>query len=640
MVLIMSTKRSRKRKKPEKPVEPAEAPAPEVPAPEVPVQETPVTETPPQEPPTPAEPTPVEEALTVPEAVQETREEFSPASAEKPWYKFWPEGVPKSIDYPNVPLSDLLKMAVEKYPDNTAIVYFGKPMTYRELDVAVDKFATALADIGVKKGDKVALFLANMPQFVIAYYGAIKIGAIETAISPLYKDREVEHQLVDSETETIVVLDALYPIVERVMDKTKLKRVIVAGLGEYMPPIKAKLGKLLGKIPSHKVERKPNVYFFQELLHKYPANPPKVKIDPKEDLVALQYTGGTTGTSKGAMLTHLNLVSNAVACAAWLRGTTGGETFLTVLPLFHIYGMTTGMNAPIYLAGKIVMLPKFDIETTLKSIAKHRVTVFCGAPTMYAMLLDHPEMKKYDCTSVRFCISGSAPLPPEVQKKFMQATGGVLVEGYGLTESSPVTHCNPLDRSMKTVNVGSVGLPWPDTEAKIVDIETGTKDLPIGETGELMVKGPQVMKGYWKMPDETAAVLKEGGWLLTGDIGRMDPDGYFYITDRKKDLIKYKGYSVYPRDIEDVIYEHPAVKLCAVVGKPDPVASEIPKAFIVLKDGATATENEIKKFVNDKVAPYKAIREVEFRKELPMTLVGKVLRRVLQEEERAKTQKA
>jgi long-chain acyl-CoA synthetase len=335
----------------------------------------------------------------------------------------------------------------------------------------------------------------------------------------------------------------------------------------------------------------------------------------------------------------MNLVSNAVACAAWLRGTTGEETFLTVLPLFHIYGMTTGMNAPIYLAGKMVMLPKFDVESTLKAIEKYKITVFCGAPTMYSVLLAHPNMKQYNLSSMRFCISGSAPLPPEVQKKWMEVTNGVLVEGYGLTESSPVTHCNPLDRSLKTVKVGSIGLPWPDTEAKIMDIETGNTELGTGETGELVVKGPQVMKGYWKISQESADVLRDG-WLYTGDIGKMDEDGYFFITDRKKDLIKYKGYSVYPREIEDVLYEHPAVKLCAVVGKPDQVASEIPKAFVVLKDGATATEEEIKKFVNEKVAPYKAIRELEFRKELPMTLVGKVLRRVLQEEERQKTAKA
>ena len=568
---------------------------------------------------------------------KETGQRFE--QLEKPWYKFWPEGVPKHIDYPEIPLSDILKNTAESNPNHVAIVYFDKEMNYRELNLACDKFATALADLGVKKGDKVALFLPNIPQFVISYYGAIKIGAIETAISPLYKEREVEHQLSDSEAATIVVLDLLYPILEKVLDKTGVKRVIVTSLKEYMPPAKAFLGSLLKKIPSHKVERKPNVYFFQELLSKYGANPPKVDINPKRDLVALQYTGGTTGISKGAMLTHMNLVSNAVACDAWLRGTKGGETFLTVLPLFHIYGMTTGMNAPIFLAGKMVMLPRFDAVSTFQAIQKHRVTVFCGAPTMYAMLLAHPDLKKYDLKSVRFCISGSAPLPPEVQKKWMEVAGGVLVEGYGLTESSPVTHCNPLDKSMKTVQVGSIGLPWPDTDAKIMDIETGEKELGPNEDGELVVKGPQVMKGYWKMAEESASVLRNG-WLYTGDIAKMDVNGYFYITDRKKDLIKYKGYSVYPREIEDVIYEHPAVKLCAVVGKPDPVAIEIPKAFVVLKEGKTATEEEIKQFVNSKVAPYKAVREVEFRTELPMTLVGKVLRRVLQEEERRKLAKA
>lgn len=556
---------------------------------------------------------------------------------EKPWYKFWPEGVPKHIDYPEVPLFELLRKTAEKYPDKTAIVYFDRKITYNELNVASDKFTTALVDMGVKKGDKVAIFLPNVPQFVMAYYGVIKTGAIATAISPLYKEREVEHQLSDSEAETIVTLDLLYPLVEKVWEKTKLKRVIVTGLKDYMPKAKAFLGSLLKKIPSRKVESKPNVYFFRELLDKYPANPPEVEINPKEDLVALQYTGGTTGTAKGAMLTHMNLVSNAVMCAAWLQGSEGNETFLAVLPLFHIYGMTTGMNAPIYLAGRVILLPRFDIVATLKSIEKYKVTVFCGAPTMYAMLLAHPDMGKYDCTSVRFCISGSAPLPPEVQKKFMEMTGGVLVEGYGLTESSPVTHCNPLDPAMKTVKVGSIGIPWPDTDAKIVDIETGKKELKPGETGEVVVKGPQVMKGYWKMPEETADVLRDG-WLYTGDIGKMDTDGYFYITDRKKDLIKYKGYSVYPRELEDVLYEHPAVKLCGVVGKPDPVAGEIPKAFVVLKDGTSATEKEIMDFVNERVAPFKAIREVEFRTELPMTMVGKVLRRVLQEEERQKAE--
>ena len=563
------------------------------------------------------------------------------APTEKPWFKFWPEGVPRHIDYPEVPLFELLRKTAMEYPDHTSIVYFDKAMTYRELDRLSDKFANALVSLSVKKGDKVALFLPNIPQFIISYYGTIKMGGIVTAVSPLYKEREIEHQLNDSEAETIVVWDALYPVLEKVLSKTKVKNIIVTSLKEYMPSTIAFLGSLLGKIPSHKVERASNIHFYQELLNKYEANPPEVSINPREDLVALQYTGGTTGLAKGAMLTHMNLVSNAVACAEWLRGTKGVETFLTVLPLFHIYGMTTGMNAPIYLAGKMVTLPGskrgFDAKSTFEAIQKHHATVFCGAPTMYSYLLNNPDCAKYNLKSVRFCISGSAPLPPEIQKNWMKATGGVLVEGYGLTESSPVTHCNPLDKSLKTVKIGSIGLPWPDTDAKIMDMETGNTELSPGETGELAVKGPQVMKGYWKTPEDSRDVLRDG-WLYTGDIGKMDEDGYFYITDRKKDLIKYKGYSVYPREIEDVIYEHPAVKLCAVVGKPDPVASEIPKAFIVLKEGKTATPEEIKEFVNSKVAPYKAIREVEFRTELPMTLVGKVLRRVLQEEEKKKVQ--
>jgi long-chain acyl-CoA synthetase len=284
----------------------------------------------------------------------------------------------------------------------------------------------------------------------------------------------------------------------------------------------------------------------------------------------------------------------------------------------------------------MVMLPRFDPLTALESIQRHRVTVFCGVPTMYAVLLANPELGKFNLASIRVCISGASPLPPQVQKKFMDTTGGFLAEGYGLTEASPVTHCNPVDRTMKTVKVGSIGLPLPDTDARIFDIETGEKALKLGETGELAVKGPQVMKGCWKKPEETANVLRDG-WLYTGDIGKMDENGYFYITDRKKDLIKYKDYSVYPREIEDVLYEHPAVRLCAVVGKPSPMVGEVPKAFVVLKEGADVAEEEIIAFVSEKVAPYKQIREVEFRKELPVSSAGKVLRRVLQEEEKRKT---
>jgi long-chain acyl-CoA synthetase len=549
------------------------------------------------------------------------------SAEEKPWFRFWPCDLPKDIEYPAVPLSESLKETAKEYPEKTAVVYFEGEITYGELDSLSDQFAAALAKLGVEKGDRVAIFLPNIPQFVIAYFGILKAGAVLTAISPLHREREAEYQLCDSEAKAIIALDSLYPVVEKVWGRTKLKHVIVTTLEEYAAET---------AVSDIKAEQKARVYSFQELLREnVDAKPPKVSFNPREDLAALQYTGGTTGTTKGAMLTHMNLVSNAIMFAAWIKGATAKETFLTALPLFHIYGMTTSMNVPIHLAAKMVMLPRFDPLTALESIQKHEVTVFCGVPTMYAALLANPELSKFDLTSIRVCISGASPLPVQVQKRFMDTTGGFLAEGYGLTEASPVTHCNPTDRTMRTVRLGSIGLPLPDTDAKIFDAETGERTLKPGETGELAVKGPQVMRGYWKKPEETAKVLRDG-WLYTGDIGKMDENGYFYITDRKKDLIKYKDYSVYPREIEDLLYEHPAVKLCAVIGKIDPTVGEVPKAFIALKEGAKATEEEIIKFVKEKVAPYKSIREVEFRTELPISSVGKVLRRVLQEEERRK----
>jgi len=550
----------------------------------------------------------------------------------KPWHKNWPDKVPQLIEYPEIPLHELLTRTVKLYSKNTAIIFYGKKITYNELNILSDKFATALNDMGVKKGDRIALFLPNTPQYIISYYGALKTGAIITAISPLAKEREVMHQLNDSETETIIAMDIFYPIIKNIQKSTILKRIIIAQMKEFLPSTKAFFGSLLGRIPSHKVPKQPGIYFFNNLTEKHPPNPPPVKINPKTDLAALQYTGGTTGTPKGAMLTHYNLVSNAIMCAEWLTARTSQEMFLTVLPLFHIYGMTTSMNAAIHIAGTMVLLPKFHPTDVLKTIEQHKITIFCGVPTMYTVLVAHPQIAKYNLSSIKFCISGAAPLPPEVQKKFMKITGGVLVEGYGLTESSPVTHCNPLDATMKAIKIGSIGIPWPNTEAKIVDIKTGKKTLEPDKTGELIVKGPQVMKGYWNMPEETEAILRDH-WLYTGDIGKMDKEGYFYITDRKKDLIKYKGYSVYPRELEDVLYEHPTVKQCAVIGKPDEEAGEIPKAFVVLKEDAKATKKELIEFVEERIAPYKRIREIEFRKELPTSLVGKVLRRTLREEE-------
>jgi long-chain acyl-CoA synthetase len=540
---------------------------------------------------------------------------------DKPWFKSWPSNVPKSLKYPQVPLFEILRKTAKAYPEKTAIVYADREISYKELDVLSDQFASALAGLGVEKGDRVAIYLPNTPQFIIAYYGAAKAGAVSTAISPMHRERELEHQLSDSQAETIITLDTAFPVVQAVWQKTTLKSAITTSLEDYASKDSAEFS---GN------NEKPNVYLFKRLM-KEDAKPPRVNINPVEELAALQYTGGTTGTAKGAMLTHMNLVANAVAFAAWIKGTMAEEVFLTALPLFHIYGMTTSMNVPVALAAKMVLLPRFEPIKALQAIQRHRATVFCGVPTMYQALLANPELGKYDLTSIRVCISGASPLAPEVQKRFMQVTGGFLAEGYGLTEASPVTHCSPVDPSMRTVRIGSIGLPLPDTDARIVDAETGKKTVPTGETGELAVRGPQVMKGYWHNPIETDTVLR-GGWLLTGDIARMEADGYFYITDRKKDLIKYKDYSVYPREIEDVLYEHPAVKLCAVVGKPDQISGEIPKAYIVLKEGASVPEKDIIEFVNGKVASYKAIREIEFRKELPLSSAGKVLRRTLRDE--------
>jgi long-chain acyl-CoA synthetase len=534
---------------------------------------------------------------------------------DKPWFHSWQVSVPKTLRYPEFPLHEILTKTAREQAKKTAMVYRSEQVSYGLLDELSDRFAASLVSIGIKKGDRVAVFLPNIPQFVIAYYGILKAGVVVTAISPLNKEREVEFQLADSEAEAIVTLDSLYTIVENVWGKTVLKHAVVTSLDDYKPNIVSNS----------------RVHSFQQLTTKN-KSAPNVKINPAEDLAALQYTGGTTGTPKAAMLTHANLVANTLAFATWIRGAVGTETFLAALPLFHIYGMTTSMNVPISLAAEMVLLPRFDTTAALTAIQAHRVTVFCGVPTMYATLLANPDVSKFDLTSIRICISGASPLPPHVQRKFMEVTGGLLAEGYGLTEASPVTHCSPVDKSR--VRVGSIGLPLPNTEAKIVDPETGEKIVPTGETGELVVKGPQVMKGYWRQPEETAMVLR-GGWLFTGDIAHVDAAGYFYITDRKKDLIKYKDYSVYPREIEDVLYEHPAIKLCAVVGKPDPTAGEVPKAFVVLKEGAKATEKKVKQFVNEKVAPYKAIRELEFRKELPVSSAGKVLKRMLKEQSQA-----
>ena len=506
----------------------------------------------------------------------------------------------KGSKYPKVSLQGLLEKATEKNPEKTALIYNNREISYSELNRVSNQFSNFIAGHGIKKGDRVALFMPNIPQFAIAFFGVLKAGAVVTTISPLHREREVAYQLQDSGARIIVATNNLEPIITKIEEHTQLDYVLVTSMDE--------------------------VGFFG-FLKDAPYDKLPMKIDPTKDLAALQYTGGTTGTPKAAMLTHQNLVANALQFAYAIKG-SNKDIFLAALPLFHIYGLTTSMTTPISLGAKIALLPKFEATKACRTIECEKITVFCGVPTMYQHLLAKPDLADYDLRSLRVCISGAAPLPPQVQNQFMRITGGTLAEGYGLTEASPVTHCSPVEKGQ--IRVGSVGLPLRGTEAYIVDQDTGQKILSYGEIGELAVRGPQIMRGYWDRPDETIAILRDG-LFLTGDIAKIDADGYLYIVDRKKDLIKHNGYSVYPRELEEILQEHPAIKQCTVIGIPDFASGEIPKAFVVLKEGTEASVEELKIFVNSKVAVYKGIRQIEFRNELPVSSVGKVLRNQLRQ---------
>lgn len=481
-----------------------------------------------------------------------------------------------------------------------------------------------------------AIYMANCPQFVASYYGALKAGAIVVTFNPLYAAREVEHQLKDSGAETMVVMSRFYPIVKSVRPNTHLKRVVVTNIKEYFPPLVKFLYTLFRERKGgDRVDTSgdPNTYWFQDLIKSAPAKLVPVQVTAS-DTACFLYTGGTTGVPKGAELTHANLMSNAVACRHWLHDIQETkEVVLTTIPLYHSYGMTTCMNLSVYAAGAMLLIPNpRDYDDLMKNINKHHPTLFPGVPTMYVAFNNYPDLAKYDVNSIRACISGAAGLPVEVQTKFQELTGARLVEGYGLSEASPVTHANPVYGDNR---IGTIGLPWPDTEAKIVDLETGKNELGVGEAGELIIRGPQVMKGYWNMPEETAMTLRDG-WLFTGDIATMDEDGYFKIVDRKKDIIIAGGFNIYPREVEEVLYEHPDIREAVVAGIPDPYRGETVKAYCVLKEGASVTEEEMILFCKDKVARYKVPSAVEFRSELPKTIVGKVLRRILVAEEKQK----
>jgi long-chain acyl-CoA synthetase len=507
-------------------------------------------------------------------------------------------------------------------------------MTYRALRDATLRFATALYQLGVRKGDRVAIMLPNCPEFPIAFFGLLRLGAIAVNTNPLYVSRELKSQLNDSGAETIVLLDQFFPRLEEIRKETRVKRVIVTDVaGSIAFPFRQLVHLVQRKHGEYvKVKPQPGVFFWKQLLSRHPPAPPQIEVAPG-DVALFQYTGGTTGIPKAAMLSHHNLVANTLQLKAWfVKAEPGKETVMAAIPFFHVYGMTVCMIFGLYAGADVVMLPRpKPVDGVMKIIQKTKASIFPGVPTLYTAINHHPDVKQYELGSVKLCLSGAAPLPMEVAETFEKITGGRLVEGYGMTECSPVATANPLFGQRK---VGTIGLPMPDTDAKIADLETG-KTLAPGEEGELAIKGPQVMLGYWNRPEETAQTIKDG-WLHTGDVARVDAEGYITIVDRAKDMIAASGLKVLPREVEEVLFLHPKVQEAVVAGIPDPYRGETVKAYIVLKMGQTATPDEIKEFCRRHMASFKVPTAVEFRMELPKTMVGKVLRRVLVEEEKQK----
>ncbi len=567
---------------------------------------------------------------------------------DRPWFKSYDARVPHTLDYPAVTLDHFLDESARKFPYNTATNFVlsylaggrftvGGTLTYRKLNELADRFANALFELGVRKGDRVALMLPNSPHFVIAFFGAMKIGAIVVNNNPTYTPRELKYQLADAGAETIVLLNLFWPRLREIQAETSIRRTIVAHIFDTLGfPSRALVRAKQRREPDWvEVPKAPGIFFFQDLLAQSPPTLPKVERSPA-DTALFQYTGGTTGLPKAAMLTHHNLVANTIQVASWMPDAhPGQEKLMAAIPFFHVYGMTVAMIYAVYMGAELVIVPNpRPIDNVMTVIQKERCTIFPGVPAMYIGIINHPRVREYDLKSVKACISGSAPLPMEVQEAFGRLTGGRLVEGYGLTEAAPVTHCNPINGLRKA---GSIGIPLPDVDAKLIDLETGA-DLPLGsaQEGELLVRGPQVMQGYWNRPAETAETIDSDGWLHTGDICKADADGYFYVVDRKKDMIITSGYKVLPREVEEVLFMHPKVLEAVAAGVPDPYRGETVKAYIVPKDGQQLTADEIIEFCRQHLAPYKVPRQIEFRTELPKTLVGKVLRRALVEEEKQK----
>ncbi|HLR22791.1 MAG TPA: long-chain-fatty-acid--CoA ligase [Pseudogracilibacillus sp.] len=550
---------------------------------------------------------------------------------QKPWLKHYPPEIPASIQYDEKPLHQFLLDSEQNFGDLKAVHFMGKEFSFKQIVSEARKLAHFFQEKGLNKGDRVACMLPNSPQSVITYYGALMAGGVVVQVNPLFTERELTHMVEDSGAKFIMCLDILLPRVSNVRENTSLEHVIVTKIADYLPFPKNIVYPFIQKKEYKmvvKIEETEDTHYLKSVVESGSEDYTPIDVDPKEDLALLQYTGGTTGKPKGVMLTHYNLVSNVQMCTSWIyKLEKDQETVLGILPFFHVYGMTTVMNLSIMFGAKMILMPKFDPESVLKTIEKLKPTLFPGAPTIYIGLLNHPDLEKYDLSSIKACISGSAPLPVEVQQQFEKVTKGKLVEGYGLTESSPVTHANFLWE--KRIS-GSIGVPWPDTEAMIVK-EGTLEELPVGEAGEIAVRGPQVMKGYWNREEQTKKTLIDG-WLLTGDMGRMDEEGYFFVVDRKKDMIIAGGLNIYPREVEEVLYEHPDIAEAAVFGVPHDYRGETVKAVIVGKNGQTLDEKELNKYCRKNLAAYKVPRIYEFREELPKTVIGKVLKRQLIEE--------
>ena len=564
----------------------------------------------------------------------------------RPWFASYPPDVPKTLEpYPEESAFTMLDASARSFPNHIALAWFGKHLNYRQLLEEVEACSAVLAGMGVDKGDRVALITPNAPHYTIAYYAAIRLGAVITGCNPLYTKREMEHQLRDAGAKVVIIADLMYSDFAEVFETIGIEHVVVTRLNDYMPLAKKLLAptavfkkqqRSQGK-PWPPVPKDARVTRWHVAMKAAGVAPPAATVDPREDVAALIYTGGTTGVSKGAALSHMNLVANAMQARSWFPTIVEGEdAILGVLPFFHSFGMVA-MNLSIIKGLKLIPIPNpRDIHAVLESISKEKASLFAGVPRMYIALNENPKTPEFDLKSLKVCVSGGAPLPGAVAEEFARITGGAsLLEGYGLTETSPIATANPFNGERK---VGSIGIPVPDTDIRLQSLEDPDRDVEPGQPGELCIKGPQVMLGYWEKPEETAIVIRNG-WFHTGDIAVMDPDGYFRIVDRLKDMIIVSGFNVYPTEVEDVLYRHPKISKCAVVGIPDERTGERVKAFVVLKEGETATSAEITEWTKDPaqgLTGYRAPHEVEFRDSLPETMIGKVLRRVLQEEERKK----